>query len=238
MEKKGLWIASFDIGKKNFCWCIEECDEKNLSSIQNISKKEDRFSKDGTASLEMKNILKNIFENGKIIDHQNTDLTSLCKNETSLEIQIFVNMYELLEKFMNLWSKCDFFVIEEQMHFGIKTNFMAVKLAQHCFSYFVFKFGKSKPIIDFPSYHKTQILGAPKIEGKPYKSGLIRYKAMEKPARKKWAVEKAIEILSFRKDFQTLNNLTSKKKKDDLADTFLQLQAFKYVYFVDKDHSQ
>lgn len=248
LEKRGIWIASFDIGKKNFCWCVEECDEKLLSTIRNVDK-DKRFNKNGTETEEMKYALEQVYKNGKIIHHQNTDLTKNCKSNKSLDIQIFVNMYNLLDEHFDLWSKCDFIVIEEQMHFGVKTNFMAVKLAQHCFSYFVFKFDSDKPIIDFPSYHKTQLLGALKIESKPYKNGEIRYKGMEKSARKKWAVEKAFQILKFRNEtsvFETvskdssLKNSSLKKKKpkkikkDDLADTFLMIQAFKYLKYVDK----
>lgn len=234
METKSpntVWVASFDIGKKNFCWCIEEFEKEKLKHIQDIEK-EKRFNRDGTATESMKKILTQIYLTGRIISHLNTDLTKDCKNETTLEIKIFSNMFELLERNLHLWEQCDFILIEEQMHFGTKTNFMAVKLAQHCYSYFVFKFRTSKPIIDFPSYHKTQILGAYKIEGKKYKSGLPRYKAMEKPARKKWAVDKANEILSLRNEKCDFN--TSKaKKKDDLADTFLMIQAFKYLHFVE-----
>ncbi len=109
-----------------------------------------------------------------------------------------------------------------------------MKLGQHCYSYFAFKYGRYKSIIEFPAYHKTQILGAPKIEGKPYKSGKIRYKAMEKPARKKWSVEKAVEILTNRGEMEVLEGLTSAKKRDDLADVLTQLQSFKYRIYVDK----
>ena len=57
---------------------------------------------------------------------------------------------------------------------------------------------------------------------------------MEKPERKKWAVNKAIQILTDRKEFEVLASLTNKKKKDDLADTLCQLQAMKYRFFVEK----
>jgi hypothetical protein len=125
-------------------------------------------------------------------------------------------------------------VIEEQMAFGKKLNKMAVKLGQHCYSYFTFLYGKSKVVFEFPAYHKTQVLGAEKEEGKPYKSGKKRYKAVDKPQRKKWAVEKALEILNNRGEIEVIEGMTTKKKKDDLADTFLQLQAFKYKMFVEK----
>lgn len=235
--KNGIWVASFDIGKKNFSWCIEEFDRKQLSCISDIEK-EKRYNKNGTTTVSMENILTKIYNIGRVISHENVDLTkTLSKEEASkqLDVKILINMYELLESNLDLWSLCDFILIEEQMHFGSKINFMAIKLAQHCFSYFIFKFGNAKTIIDFPSYHKTQVLGAYKVESN--KSN--RYKAMTKTARKKWAVTKAIEILELRKEKNKLNEpevkgkKNKKIKKDDLADTFLMCQAFKYLHFIE-----
>ena len=51
--------------------------------------------------------------------------------------------------------------------------------------------------------------------------------------RKKWAVTKALEILKTRKESEVIENIRSKKKQDDLADTCCQLQAFKYLHFID-----
>ena len=110
---------------------------------------------------------------------------------------------------------------------------MALKLAQHCESYFINKYGRcDKQIIEFPAYHKTQILGCEKIEKKT-KSGKISYKAIEKGDRKKWNIEMCSSILIERDDFETLSEIISMKKKDDVSDVICQLQAFKYLYFVD-----
>jgi hypothetical protein len=57
---------------------------------------------------------------------------------------------------------------------------------------------------------------------------------MSKPQRKKWATEKAMNILMERGDTDTLEEIESSKKKDDLADTLIQLQSFKFLRFVDK----
>jgi hypothetical protein len=77
-----------------------------------------------------------------------------------------------------------------------------------------------KTTIEFPAYHKTQVLGA--------------RKKMSKKERKEWAVDKAIDILSNRDDNESLEKLSSKKKKDDYSDTIVQLQAFKYLLYVDQ----
>lgn len=98
------------------------------------------------------------------------------------------------------------------MSFGSKINTMAIKIAQHTYSYFLFRYGNSKKIVEFPSYNKTQILGAP--------GGL------DKPQRKKWAISKANEIWTLRGDLETIDMITSKKKKDDMSDCLLHVLAY------------
>jgi hypothetical protein len=118
------------------------------------------------------------------------------------------------------------------MSFGKKVNTMALKLGQHCESYFLFKYGRFKEVIEFPSYYKTQVLGAEKLK-KTTKTGKVSYKAIDKTARKKWAIDEASTILAEREDFHTLSEITSMKKSDDVSDVIVQLQAFKYLFFVD-----
>ena len=227
------YICSIDIGKKNFSICVEQFDKKELIDIENIPQNK-KYKEDGTPTLEMENILEQLYSNGKIILHDNVDLTYNCDQTKKLDPETFYNMIDVLDKYIEIWDKCDAFVIEEQMSFGKKLNKMAVKLGQHCYSYFTFKYGRFKTIIEFPAFHKTQILGAPKIEGQAYKSGKKRWKAMEKPQRKKWSINKAIEILNGRGEIDILENLTNVKKRDDLADVITQLQAFKYLVYVEK----
>ena len=120
------------------------------------------------------------------------------------------------------------------MAFKGKHNPMAVKLGQHCYSYFTFKYGRYKKVVEFPAYHKTHILGAPKEAGKKMKNGNIKYKAMGKPKRKKWSIEKASYILGLRGELEVLNKLKNKGKKDDLADVVCQLQAAKVLMYIDQ----
>lgn len=232
MERDVTWIASIDIGKKNFAFCIEEIDRKEFTDITNIAASK-RYNSDGTVTEVMQSVLDKIYANGKIVLYKNVDLTKNCNPKLKLDPETFHNMNDVLNQYVKQWEKCSYIVIEEQMSFGKKLNKMAMKLGQHCYSYFTFKYGRTKKVIEFPAYNKTQILGAPKIEGKPYKSGKKRYKAMGKPQRKKWSVEKAIEILTCRGEMDILETLTSAKKRDDLADVLTQLQAFKYLQFVD-----
>ena len=141
-------------------------------------------------------------------------------------------MNDLLDNYTDYWDKCDIFVIEKQMSFGKTHNTMALKLGQHCWSYFSIQYGQSKNIVEFPAYYKTQILGSEK-DKKETKTGKISYKAVDKPKRKKWCIAKGLEILEKRYDDNTINLINKSKKKDDLCDVICQLQAFKVIRFLD-----
>jgi len=229
MTEDLIRYCSIDIGKKNFSFYVEEFDRKELLQIKNIPVKT-RYNPNGTPTKKMQEILDQVFSNGRTILHKNLDLTKNCDKKLRLDPETFHNMNDVLDEYTDHWDQCSAFVIEQQL----KRNPMAVKLGQHCYSYFTFKYGRFKQIIEYPSYHKTQILGAPKVIGKPYKSGKTRWKSMSKPQRKKWAVEKTIEVLTCRGEMDVLEGLTTVSKKDDLADCFLQLKSAQYKIFVDK----
>lgn len=223
------YICSIDIGKKNFCFYIEECDTELLESIKNIPH-ELRYNEDGTPTKNMQEILSLVGVNGKTIAHINKDLTYNTDKSKYLDKEIYFNMIDHLDEHFSLFEKCSIFVIEQQM----SKNSMAIKLGQHCFSYFCVKFGREKEIVEFPSYNKTCILGAQKTKGKMNKNGKYRWKTMDSRTRKKWAVTKAYEILESRGEEDTMNNIKGKAKKDDLSDTICQLVAYKYLHFVNK----
>jgi len=231
-ESNIVWLASFDIGKRNFAFYIEEFKKDEIMNIPNIPKN-NRYNLDGSPTDIFGKILKKVYLNGKNILFKNTDLTINCNKKSYIDPEYFHNMTDLLDEYIEYWDKCDAFVIEKQMSFGKKHNTMALKLGQHCWSYFALKYSRFKEIVEFPAYHKTQILGAEKIE-KRTKNGKITYKAIDKPARKKWSVKKATSILEERKDFDTLSSLTTARKRDDLADVLCQLQAFKVLVYIDK----
>lgn len=227
-----VWIASFDIGKKNFSFCIEEVYLPDIQSITNIPL-DRRYNLNGTPTDEMKCILDEVCGNGKVILHENKDLTAGCDSKLSLDPLSFHNMNDVLDSYVKYFDKCKIILIEQQMSFRGKHNLMALKLGQHCYSYFVLTYGKEKEIIEFPAYHKTQILGCEKLE-KITKKGKIRYISIDKPKRKKWSIAKATEILELRGEDAILKNLKTVKKKDDLADVITQLNAFKFLRYVAK----
>ena len=210
--------ASFDIGKKNFSFCVEYFKDKSP-----VKYKKKRYNIDGTCEEQIKEHVKQVCLNGDILFLTNVDITDNCDSKLSLDPETFYNMNDELDKHLDLWDKCDVFIIEKQMMFGKQTNPMAVKLAQHCYSYFVFKYGRFKKIIEFPAYNKTQVLGALKNKVKN------KYKSIAKPQRKKWCINKAIEILEERKDNNTIQQILLSRKKDDLCDVICQLQSWKVL---------
>jgi len=216
-----IFLASFDIGKKNFAFCVEEIDLDVLDAIDNIPK-QDRYHKDGSCTPLFHHTLKQVCKEGKIVLLENIDLTAFGGIDKTqyLDPSLFINMTIVLDKYKSYWDKCLSFIVEQQMAFGNRRNVMALKLGQHCLSYFIFHYASFKQAVEFPSYYKTKVLGASK--------------KMSKHERKSWAVTRAMDILSDRDDTDGMNKISSRKKKDDFSDTIVQLQAFKYLVFIDK----
>ena len=230
MARDIIWVASFDIGKKNFSFYIEEFDKKIMTSLPKSIK---GLNPDGTVTVEYNNTLETIYKTGTKILLENVDLTHGCDHKLYLDQEVMHNMTDLLEEYNSYWDQCDVFIIEKQMSFGKKHNTMALKLGQHCWSYFACKYRRTKELVEFPAYHKTQVLGAPKDE-KRTKAGKISYKAVDKPTRKKWCITEALRVLAVRDDADTISQIQSVRKKDDLCDVICQLQAFKYCMYVNK----
>jgi len=211
-------VASFDIGCKNFAFTAEYFDENKLKQLKCTN----RYNKNGTPTDEFKHILNEVYKNGDNLNYENIDLTKNIqpsKLKSYLDPNIFRNMITELDKHKPLFEEIDVIIIEQQMAFGAKINTKAIKIGAHCFNYFLMRYPHIE-IIEFPAYYKTKILGAAK--------------GLTKPQRKKWSVEEAIHILNIREDFESLTELTCVKKKDDLADTVTQLQAFKILRYIDK----
>lgn len=228
-----ILCASFDIGKKNFSFYIQEINITELTKISNIPYI-NRYNENGSPTNDMTNILNKIYQNGKTIIYSNNDLTENCNSKISLDPETFHNMNDLLDSYLEYFDKCSYFIIEQQMNFGkFKTNHMALKLGHHCYSYFTFKYGRFKKYIEFPAYHKTQILGSVKKQVKSYKNGKKRWKTMDKPDRKKWSIQKSREILTEKNETSVWNDINKLKKKDDISDCITQLQSFIYLHFID-----
>lgn len=230
-DKDIIHIACFDIGKINFSFYIEEISVKSLKNIKNISKFK-RYNSDGTPTEDFNNLLDLIYLNGNKILLKNINITEGTDKAKYFDFELAYNMVDVLDEYEKYWDIVDYFVVERQMSFGRKINTMALKLAQHCESYFINKYRREKKVIEFDAYHKTQVLGAQK-NLTTAKNGKVSYKNIGDRERKKWTVEQAFYILSFRNDFETMSEIAEMKKKDDVCDNICMMQAFKYNYFID-----
>ena len=84
-----IWLASFDIGKKNFSFYVEEVDKKDLLLLTNIHKN-DRYNANGTPTKKFEEILDQIYKNGTKILLENIDLTDNCNSKLYLDSSIFL----------------------------------------------------------------------------------------------------------------------------------------------------
>lgn len=217
-------VASFDIGKKNFAFLVEESIREPIRPI-NLT-----YSKDGTPTPSTQSVLDRVARNGRVVLHKNSSITAGCyPSTTEFDHKLYHNMQKLLDSYMHVWDTCDVFVIEEQMQFGKgKSNPMATKLGHFCEAYFRIVYGDTKQVVCFHSYNKTQVLGAPKV-WKPGKKTKGRYVSLDYKTRKAWAVTTAEKILTNRGE--SIEALTSASKKDDLADVLVQAVAFRVLLF-------
>jgi hypothetical protein len=227
-----MYIASFDIGKKNFAFVIEDVDEDAYQKINDVTKK---YKPDGTPTDEYSEILKQISTLSKVVLIKNIDLTVGCEKKY-FDSKLYINMTDCLNSFKEYWEKCSVILIEQQMDFGrTKRNPMARKLGQHCYSYFSIFYRDVKTLLEYPAYHKTQVLGAPKKFGtitKTYKNG----KTVEiKDNRKKWSVRFTTDVLERRQDKDSLEILQEKSKQDDMSDCILMIMSYCVLKYIIKN---
>jgi DNA mismatch repair ATPase MutS len=168
-----MWLASIDIGIKNFAFAV--IDWKGRKSI---------LGNQGGTEFD-------------IVDLQNIDITTSNK----IEKDIARNIIDVLDAYKSIWDQCDYFIIEQQMQFRHATNIKALKISQYVLCYFCIHY-KDKTIVEYPAYHKTQVLGAPP--------------GLKKHERKKWAVNKVRSILTEQSQEHLLDDF--KKKADDISD--------------------
>jgi hypothetical protein len=136
---------------------------------------------------------------------------------------------KILDEYIELFRQSHYIIIESQLLGNIK----AVRLQQHYMSLIYEKTrnqGFRPLIIEFNPELKTKLLGAPK-------------EVKTKPQRKKWCVEKAIEILNERGENKVAEEIfirkrskgEGKNKKDDIADGICMVRAFKKIWCEQKE---
>ena len=264
-----LRLASIDIGYCNFAQYIEDFCPTTLLKIQakyaKLPKNKQRRIK-GVMIPEIEALLQETYLCGERVQTGVYNFTDEIGQ--GLDIRARLKLINHLNDYIELWSTCDIFIIEQQfftinfgnrkrtVKSGVEANITALKIAEFVFMWFLERF-PFKTITYFGSQFKTQILGA------PWK--------LDKPQRKKWAVDKAEEIYILRNDYDmmTLYELSEavkrkrintqervtkfkgdfpcytpdaeylstkiiceKQKLDDVSDTCVSAQAYKFRTFV------
>lgn len=133
-----MWIASFDIGIKNFAFAVLDVPATPSSSL--------------SVAFDM-------------VHFENVDLTESCGATASMSMmmQVYRNVHDVLTSFEMLWEQCDVLLIEQQMQHRHASNIKALKLSQHVLAHLLLRHGSSsKVILEFPAYHKTQVWNAPR----------------------------------------------------------------------------
>ena len=134
-------------------------------------------------------------------------------NFTKNTSDVLVNVSLCLDKDRKIFDTCNGIIVEKQH----KLNYRAQVIEHVIIGYFKALYGPFKYISNISATLKTQLLGAPK--------------KMDKPARKKWAVQEVHRLCDRSNDLEGLKILYS-GKPDDLADARLQLKAFLKLVFI------
>ena len=197
-----LRIGAIDPGKRNFAFSILCFDLSGAAELA-IPKKKDRYEATGEPTSAFRDVLDRIWTMPYTVEAiENVQLSSTDKGY-HVGSQTLVALTVVLDRYVSMWDACDVILIEKQMGFGKAHNTLGLRIAQHCLSYFLIRYAMFKDVVEYPAYHKTQILGAPK--------------GLSKPQRKKWSVEQVKHILSM-KDPSVLGKWSTFKKKDDVSD--------------------
>jgi len=122
----------------------------------------------------------------------------------------YSNLITFLDKYIEIFKNCHVILFERQM----VINYAIGRMSQHILSYFLIKLTGTplKPlIVEIESRVKSGQLG-----------GAMNLKPKQ---LKVWAITKGKELLEMRLDNWSLQVIAETKKKDDLADTVVQLEA-------------
>jgi hypothetical protein len=213
-------ILSMDMGTKNFAFWVDAYPQNVLEQKNTLE-----YLPDGRPTEKTARLIEAMSSAGRTVLFANTDVSCGDDTKTVVSGDTLCTITELLDYHKDIFSQCDYIVVETQMQFGKLRNPKAIRVAHHVQSYFYIMFGRLARVIDFPAYNKTQVLGAPKVPSVT-KKGFTRYKAVDKPTRKKWACTVAEDILLARRDWDSIDKLEDMKKKDDVSDCLLQSIAF------------
>lgn len=120
------------------------------------------------------------------------------------------NLFRKLDEIKKYLIDANIVLIERQIPLNVKSR----NIMNSCIDYFGLLLRDS---VLYPTIYDV----CPKLKGRQLGSGRL-----SKPELKKWAIFKASEIFKINGDEWSLQRMEEHKKKDDLADTIVQLEAF------------
>ena len=124
---------------------------------------------------------------------------------------LYTQISDFLDRYKDWYPHAHLFIVERQ----ITINNRSSRISQHIFSYFL-------PICRASSKRPILIELDPKVKGK----SLGVPKDLNKKQLKQWGVEKTIYYFLIRGDEKGLSLFLSPGKKDDRADTVIQVEGF------------
>jgi hypothetical protein len=141
-------------------------------------------------------------------------IEEILETDTTVYNKTYDNLTNFLDKHKEYFDETHYVIIERQ----VVENYKAIRISQHVISYFSIVLHNKKLL---PSIIEV----APQLKGKM----LSVPKGVHNKELKKWAVDKATEILIKRKDEYALDIFEQlkkgKHKLDDVSDTLLQIEA-------------
>jgi hypothetical protein len=211
-----LSVISIDVGLRNLALCKEIY---NIGRCKSTKPPTEFYDEYGESLPDMKRFIKDIGCIGQLIHFEKKDLgDKKCYFSGEAFFTLYQWLDDLIEK--GLFNDVHTILIEQQM----KTNNICISIMHHLHSYFLLKFKRYKFIILYQSRNKTRVLGAALTKkSKDDGNKLIK---TTKYNRKVWSVKLITELLSQRKDENSLNLLKTEKKKDDICDTVSQLLSY------------
>jgi len=117
----------------------------------------------------------------------------------------FTELTENLERYREIYERCDLLIIERQL----PRNYTAVRIAQHVMSYFLIKFQCA--IVEVDAKLKNRLMA-----GQETKQGLNKQKSIK---------QQSIHYAKSICDPETRAMIEKYKKQDDLCDAMCQCEA-------------
>ncbi len=154
-------------------------------------------------------IISEVFD---VVKFTHPDDEQLEQNSIS---QIYPRITSYLDRYKEYYLQSHVIIIEQQLHI----NYQSMRVMQHVISYFTILLANANLmpwIIEIDSKLKTRMLNSPPN--------------LNDNGIKKWSIDMANTILILREDEKSIKIMKENKKKDDLADSILQIEAFCMIH--------